>query len=433
MVSCTCFNYLIIFYRCFLFRLDYGTRIAETNATDSAQAKGVKKKTLVTMIDLMDKFLDRLPSYMFLSAFSQLVSRICHPVREVYLHIKSIFIKLIFKYPQQSMWMLLAISKSTYAMRTKRCQEVLQDQRLKNSNVMKLIYDFNRLAEKLIELCNKNISDGISVTSVNAILRQLPRLLKTPDFSQIILPIQKLLKLVLPNPDFTSAEHNPFPNKYIYIVDIEDEVYILPSLQKPKKITFRASDGKKYIHMLKPKDDLRKDCRLMEFNAVVNWYLLREPESRHRRLYLRTYSVLPLNEECGIIEWVNNLIGFRQVIIRIYKQRGIFMDNRELKTLICANKDSLAKKRNIFERDLLARHPAVLSEWFRRKFSDAHHWYQARTAYIRTCAAMSMVGYILGLGDRHGENILLDSTNGDVVHVDFNCLFNKGQLNFFYN
>ena len=36
-----------------------------------------------------------------------------------------------------------------------------------------------------------------------------------------------------------------------------------------------------------------------------------------------------------------------------------------------------------------------------------------------------MVGYILGLGDRHGENILYDSTNGNSVHVDFNCLFGK--------
>lgn len=35
------------------------------------------------------------------------------------------------------------------------------------------------------------------------------------------------------------------------------------------------------------------------------------------------------------------------------------------------------------------------------------------------------VGYILGLGDRHGENILFDSTTGEAVHVDFNCLFNK--------
>lgn len=53
-------------------------------------------------------------------------------------------------------------------------------------------------------------------------------------------------------------------------------------------------------------------------------------------------------------------------------------------------------------------------------------WLTARTAYIRTTAVISMVGYILGLGDRHGENILLDSTCGDTIHVDFNCLFNKG-------
>lgn len=51
--------------------------------------------------------------------------------------------------------------------------------------------------------------------------------------------------------------------------------------------------------------------------------------------------------------------------------------------------------------------------------------YEARTAYIRTAAVMSMVGYILGLGDRHGENILIDSKCGDCVHVDFNCLFNR--------
>ena len=44
---------------------------------------------------------------------------------------------------------------------------------------------------------------------------------------------------------------------------------------------------------------------------------------------------------------------------------------------------------------------------------------------------MSMVGYTLGLGDRHGENILFDSVSGDCVHVDFNCLFNKVSFLFF--
>ena len=34
---------------------------------------------------------------------------------------------------------------------------------------------------------------------------------------------------------------------------------------------------------------------------------------------------------------------------------------------------------------------------------------------------------VLGLGDRHGENILFDASNGDTVHVDLNCLFDKGK------
>jgi serine/threonine-protein kinase ATR len=38
---------------------------------------------------------------------------------------------------------------------------------------------------------------------------------------------------------------------------------------------------------------------------------------------------------------------------------------------------------------------------------------------------MSIAGYILGLGDRHGENLNIDAISGDCVHVDFNCLFNK--------
>ena len=37
----------------------------------------------------------------------------------------------------------------------------------------------------------------------------------------------------------------------------------------------------------------------------------------------------------------------------------------------------------------------------------------------------SMVGHIVGLGDRHGENILLDAMTGDAVHVDFAFLFDR--------
>ena len=39
---------------------------------------------------------------------------------------------------------------------------------------------------------------------------------------------------------------------------------------------------------------------------------------------------------------------------------------------------------------------------------------------------MSMVGYLIGLGDRHGENVTLEAASGDTVHVDLNLLFNAG-------
>ena len=34
-----------------------------------------------------------------------------------------------------------------------------------------------------------------------------------------------------------------------------------------------------------------------------------------------------------------------------------------------------------------------------------------------------MLGYIIGLGDRHLDNILLDHESGEIVHIDYNICF----------
>lgn len=78
-------------------------------------------------------------------------------------------------------------------------------------------------------------------------------------------------------------------------------------------------------------------------------------------------------------------------------------------------------------RDLLSKYQPILYIWMQRTFPDAAMWLTARLTFARTCAVMSIVGYIMGLGDRHGENLLLDGTNAAVVHCDFSCLFNKGE------
>jgi cell cycle checkpoint protein MEC1 len=41
-------------------------------------------------------------------------------------------------------------------------------------------------------------------------------------------------------------------------------------------------------------------------------------------------------------------------------------------------------------------------------------------------AAYSCLGYIIGLGDRHLQNVLIKKEEGKIVHIDFDCLFSWG-------
>ncbi|KAF0298937.1 Serine/threonine-protein kinase ATR [Amphibalanus amphitrite] len=199
------------------------------------------------------------------------------------------------------------------------------------------------------------------------------RRLVTANFSQILVPLQQQMTVVLPE---TAAQHGtnfqPFPDDQVCIAGFEDELEVMPSLVKPKKITIRGTDGRKYTMMAKPKDDLRKDSRLMEFNRL----------------------------------WVPNLSGMRQVLLTQYRRRGNVMTNAELKQVCPRLEDSLETKRKVLVEQLLPRHPPLLSQWLVDTFAEPQAWYTARLNYARTTAVMSMIGYILGLGDRHGENIL---------------------------
>lgn len=104
----------------------------------------------------MQRYMDTLPKFMFFTAFSQLVSRICHPNPEAYTILKSILVNLIHAYPQQSLWMFLAVYKSTYEIRVKRCKEILNDKRVASNQ--KFIWNFNELTEHLINLTNAELS-----------------------------------------------------------------------------------------------------------------------------------------------------------------------------------------------------------------------------------------------------------------------------------
>ncbi|XP_028647910.2 serine/threonine-protein kinase ATR isoform X1 [Erpetoichthys calabaricus] len=406
--------------------LDFGAKVYEWEKAGRSDRLQMKAD-LGKINRVISEHTNHLAPYQFLTAFSQLISRICHSHDEVFTVLMEIIAKVFLAYPQQAMWMMTAVSKSSYPTRVSRCKEILRKAADLKNSLEKFIGDANRLTDKLLELCNKQVDSSSTTLSMSIHFKQLKKLVEEPAFSQILIPLQSVMTPTLPSTAGTHTNHDPFPGHWAYISGFDDTIEILASLQKPKKICLKGSDGKLYTMMCKPKDDLRKDCRLMEFNSLINKSLRKDAESRRRELHIRTYAVLPLNEECGIIEWVNNTSGLRQILNKLYKEKGSYMTGKELRQCMLPKSAQLQDKLNIFKEVLLPRHPPVFHEWFLRTFPDPASWYSSRSAYCRSTAVMSMVGYILGLGDRHGENILFDSSTGECIHVDFNCLFNKGE------
>ena len=63
----------------------------------------------------------------------------------------------------------------------------------------------------------------------------------------------------------------------------------MASLAKPRKLAIMGSDGRQYNFLGKPKDDLRKDARIMDFNAIINKQLKANANTRRRQLCKSTF------------------------------------------------------------------------------------------------------------------------------------------------
>ena len=76
-------------------------------------------------------------------------------------------------------------------------------------------------------------------------------------------------------------------------------------------------------------------------------------------------------------------------------------------------------------RDVLRRFQPVMRHYFTERHKTPISWFAKRLNYTRSVATTSIVGHILGLGDRHISNILLDNASGQVVHIDLGIAFDQ--------
>ncbi|KAA8495682.1 Serine/threonine-protein kinase ATR [Porphyridium purpureum] len=205
-----------------------------------------------------------------------------------------------------------------------------------------------------------------------------------------------------------------------------DEISVFTSAARPKRLGLVGSDGNTYMFLCKVESraDIRKDARFMEYASTVNRLLGACEPAREREMQLTTYSVLPLNEKCGIFEWVKNLIKFQDAMRGLYQKCGVEFSVKRISEAETRYKHD---RRAFFREWLLPNFPPLFHRFFLIKFGhDARLWITAQNRFTRSVALWSMAGYVVGLGDRHADNLLIDSRTGQCVHVDFEMLFEKG-------
>lgn len=176
-------------------------------------------------------------------------------------------------------------------------------------------------------------------------------------------------------------------------------------------------------------DDLRQDAIMEQVFDQVSSLLKDHQATRQRNLGIRTYKVLPLTSNAGIIEFVPHTVPLHDFLMPAHQRYF----PKDMKPNVCRKHIGDVQTRSFETRVKTFRqvtdlfHP-VMRFFFMEKFNNPDDWFAKRLSYTRSTAAISILGHVLGLGDRHGHNILLDERTGEVVHIDLGVAFEQGRV-----
>lgn len=212
----------------------------------------------------------------------------------------------------------------------------------------------------------------------------------------------------------------------ITIAQFSPTLSVITSKQRPRKLSIKGSDGREYQYLLKGHEDLRQDERVMQLFDLVNMLLEADAETFKRHLSIQRYPVIPLSPNSGLIGWVPHCDTLHS-LIRDYRESRKILLNIEHRLMLQMAPDydmlKLLEKVEVFEYALQNTTGQDLYKVLWLKSRNSEIWLERRTNYTRSVAVMSIVGYILGLGDRHPSNLMLDRYSGRVLHIDFGDCF----------
>ncbi|KAH8280952.1 hypothetical protein KR054_005673 [Drosophila jambulina] len=274
----------------------------------------------------------------------------------------------------------------------------------------------------LIKFANEGKTENQQGVSDSARYKQFEKVRRVRNLDAVHCPTLELP--VMPNKDYNITS----------IIKWTNEISQCGGLNAPVKVMCICSDGQTRAQLIKGKDDLRQDAVMQQVFGIVNELLQQDSEFIERKLQLRTYKVTPLSMRSGILEWCNNSMPVGHYLVgngqggAHKRYRPTDWANNQCRKLLHAHLKSPKEKRFEVYNQICEHIKPVFHYFLLEKFPIPGVWFERRLAYTNSVATTSMVGYVLGLGDRHTQNILIDQQTAEVIHIDFGIAFEQGKI-----
>ncbi|KAJ3188349.1 Phosphatidylinositol (PI) 3-kinase [Gaertneriomyces sp. JEL0708] len=165
---------------------------------------------------------------------------------------------------------------------------------------------------------------------------------------------------------------------------LPEKASIFKSALFPLRLTFLCSDGSEYPVIFKTGDDLRQDQLVVQIIMLMNKLLRKE----NLDLKLTPYKVLATGVDHGMVQFIPSL-----------PLATILSEYSSLLTYLREN--------NHVDGATAGTVPSSVMD-----------------TYIRSTAGYCVITYLLGIGDRHLDNVLL-TTEGNLFHIDFGFILGR--------
>ncbi|KDR18216.1 Serine-protein kinase ATM [Zootermopsis nevadensis] len=379
---------------------------------------------------VLRQHLHRIPSYKFLPVLPQLAPRISNSMSDPFVsELSALLQRCAIEHPHHTLPIILALANSY---RDQDFTGGRQNERKSEPRVLG--------ARNIVQCLNACDEVRAILTQMEGVATALIKLAYCEvEGKSKSYPIERTLLKQLEDNDLVLVPTLTIPVKnncqYDDIIGIHRYVEtfsLVGGVNAPKKVGCVGTDGIERPQLVKGKDDLRQDAVMQQVFSILNTLLKNNKETQKRKLLIRTYKVVPLSQRSGVLEWCQNtepmatyLIGPNGAHRRYYPQNLTPQACR--KAMMDVAQSSNERKLQTYINICKSFNP-VFHYFFLENFPTPGVWFERRLAYIHSVATSSMIGYILGLGDRHTVNILVDKSTAEVIHIDFGIAFEQGHI-----